>query len=259
LASAQRLAADKLDNCVGCHMPQRPTDVPHFAFTHHRIGVHATAGAGPSQGGDDVELVPLSDVSHLSPPDRERGLGLAYFEYADRQVTAEGRRECLRRAELLLTSAAKGGLRDADVLAALAVLAWHRDDLPQAERFASEASAKHAPGSHAPANARLVLADIEMRRGDRAAAEQSFAQLVQLRRSSDDWVLLGRLRESAGDLSGAVEALRQAAAIHPFRPDVYKLLSGNCARLGDADAARKYQEIAEALSENERAPRRDKE
>jgi len=258
LPPAQRLAADRHDNCVGCHMPQRPTNLPHFAFTHHRIGVHSTAGADPSPGRDDVELVPLSDVSHLSPLDRQRGLGLAYFEYADHQVTAEGRRECLRRAELLLTSAAKGGLRDADVLAALAVLAWHRDDLPQAERFATEAAAKHAPGSHAPANARLVLADIEMRRGDRAAAEQSFAQLVQLRRSSDDWVLLGRLRETAGDLSGAIEAFRRAAAIHPFRSEVYRLLSVNCTRLGDADAARKYQEIAEALSENEPAPRRDR-
>src|SRR5262249_40612603 len=28
------------NNCIQCHMPTSPTELPHIAFTHHRIGVH---------------------------------------------------------------------------------------------------------------------------------------------------------------------------------------------------------------------------
>ena len=31
------------DDCAKCHMPANDTEIPHVAFSHHRIGVH-TAG-----------------------------------------------------------------------------------------------------------------------------------------------------------------------------------------------------------------------
>jgi Flp pilus assembly protein TadD len=251
LPREERLAADNRDDCIACHMPQRPTNLPHFAFTHHRIGVHPVQPGGSPSDTSVVDLVPIADLSHLPPLDRHRVLGLAYLEYAVQQIAEQNRRECLERAESLLESVAEGGLRDADVLAALAIMAWQREDLPRAERFATEAAAQRPFGSHAPANALLVLADVQMQRRDHSGAAQLLARLVELRRSSDDWILLGRVRGAAGDYAGAADALRHAAQIHPFRTEIHELLSGTYALLGDSAAARKHLQIGEALMANQ--------
>ena len=35
------------NDCVQCHMPHSPTDIPHLAFTHHRIGIYDNPPAAP--------------------------------------------------------------------------------------------------------------------------------------------------------------------------------------------------------------------
>ncbi len=44
----KRRAKDAADNCMNCHMPRSPTEIPHFAFTHHRIGIHETNAEPPA-------------------------------------------------------------------------------------------------------------------------------------------------------------------------------------------------------------------
>jgi hypothetical protein len=44
-----RLAKNAEDSCIACHMPRTPTNVPHTAFTHHRIAVHDPKRAGKKQ------------------------------------------------------------------------------------------------------------------------------------------------------------------------------------------------------------------
>ncbi|MGH7127508.1 MAG: multiheme c-type cytochrome, partial [Planctomycetaceae bacterium] len=127
LHEAERLLQQPLDNCVACHMPQSPTDIPHFAFTHHRIGIHESREStqnGPSIG----TLVPLSDVDGLSPAARQRGLGLAYLELSDHHAgSQEAFNEYRRRAGTLLESTLDRTPDDGQVLAALARLYWDRD------------------------------------------------------------------------------------------------------------------------------------
>ena len=36
------------NDCVQCHMPHSPTDIPHLAFTHHRIGIYDNPPPVPS-------------------------------------------------------------------------------------------------------------------------------------------------------------------------------------------------------------------
>ena len=43
LEAPARLEQNAEDNCVACHMVQSDTDIPHFVFTHHRIGFHDAA------------------------------------------------------------------------------------------------------------------------------------------------------------------------------------------------------------------------
>ena len=39
LPEPKRFAQSPQNDCVSCHMPRVDTDIPHFAFTHHRIGL----------------------------------------------------------------------------------------------------------------------------------------------------------------------------------------------------------------------------
>src|SRR5262249_27696291 len=78
LKPEERVRKDPSDNCIACHMPRGNTDIPHIAFTHHRIGKHTVGTAADPVAVPD--LVPTDDQSHLSPADRERNLGLAYMQ-----------------------------------------------------------------------------------------------------------------------------------------------------------------------------------
>src|SRR5690606_1659797 len=125
-ADPLRTQAD--DNCVACHMPQSATDIPHFAFIHHRIGIHEHTDADESSlPPPRRRLRPLEDVSHLSPIDQDRCLGLAYIqvtEHAEHRPHAES---YLAQARRLLTAVHDQGLRDPGVDAALSRLYWQRD------------------------------------------------------------------------------------------------------------------------------------
>ena len=76
------------DNCVACHMPQSPTEIPHFAFTHHRIGLHDVDQPPVDKGIES--LVPLVDLSHLPKIEQDRLLGLAYLQLSDTPGHTQG-------------------------------------------------------------------------------------------------------------------------------------------------------------------------
>src|SRR5205085_11715982 len=66
----ERRKQSAADDCARCHMPKGDTDVPHVAFTHHRIGKHTKSS--PDRGGSRVpDLVALDPNPHLSEPDRQ--------------------------------------------------------------------------------------------------------------------------------------------------------------------------------------------
>ena len=102
-------------------MPQSPTDIPHFAFTHHRIGLHKPVGENTANESSGVgSLVLLDEMSHLLEIDRVRGLGLAYLELSDKQGSPTAFETYRLRAFRLLESVRHDGMRDGDVDAALA-------------------------------------------------------------------------------------------------------------------------------------------
>ncbi len=80
LEPAERLKKDATDNCAGCHMPRGSTEIPHVAFTHHRIGRHSA----PRSVVDRIPDLVAEDDAGLAPLDRQRGLGLAHLEAAQR-------------------------------------------------------------------------------------------------------------------------------------------------------------------------------
>jgi hypothetical protein len=243
-----RLQRNADDNCVTCHMPQRPTDLPHFAFTHHRIGLHSEENPPGQQEATAATLVPLFDEQVLSPPDRERCLGLAYLEISDKQPTGALRNECLGRAEQLLTSARQQGAGDVEVLAALARLAWERGDWRRGRELAALTLAEDDRGSGARTTALVVEANSAFELRDHPAAIVALEELTKLRRRSDDWVLLGRALGASGRLEEAAVALAKAADIQPFRAETRLLLAGTYERLERVAQAKQQRTVAEALA-----------
>src|SRR5262249_33191591 len=135
VGSARR--TEKNDNCITCHMPRGPTEIPHFTFTHHRVGIHA---AKPDDRlAESDELVPVADVSHLPELERRRLLGLATdilaVKLAD-GLNDETRYDPLHRTlsrvfhtrgRQILEEVRSRGLRDPDTEDFFSRLHWRRN------------------------------------------------------------------------------------------------------------------------------------
>ena len=132
LTKDDRIQQSFNDNCVQCHMPRSPTEAPHVASTHHRIGLHEPTSIQDRALAEAAQLVPVEDLSHLSPADRERSLGLANLVFAESEDGIRFRKVYLERARSLLERAQAAGLSDGTLCAALAQLHLINGDLHEA-------------------------------------------------------------------------------------------------------------------------------
>jgi predicted CXXCH cytochrome family protein len=241
------LRAEKADNCMTCHMPRGDTDIPHVAFTHHRIGKHAP---GQSKESDRTpELVPVNDDSHLTDLERQRNLGLAYLEASRNPQYARYAGAFRARTRTLLENVHAAGLRDGDVAEALAETWWKRDHERTAD-YAREAVDAKRISPEARALALILQADSEMQERDFARAAELLKKLVTQRRYSEDWQLLGVCYLEQGLVREALPALQQALAIKPYRPDVHGALADAYRKLGDTKRAEEHLQTARWLFEH---------
>jgi Flp pilus assembly protein TadD len=230
------------NNCLSCHMPRGDTDIPHIAFTHHRVGLH---GAKPPTRGSKVpELVATGDISHLSQVDRQRNLGLAYAEvyrnpqYASLAVTFR------KRASENLEVVYAAGLRDGEAMSQLAEIYSTTNEFARAHELAKEVLALNDCSTGARARSLLVLADTERESGDITSAIAHLEQATRLRRSDDNWRLLGLSYLENGQTDKALPALQQALRIRPFQPDTQFGLAEAYHRLGNTSLANEHREKA---------------
>jgi tetratricopeptide (TPR) repeat protein len=255
LPKAERLRKSPSNDCVACHMPQVGTDIPHIAFTHHRIGIHDAAAGRPAPRPDRLpELVAFDDESRFSPLDQKRNLGMAYFGLSQRQTSMEAAEAYRDRAWRLLDSVRSRGLPDAEVTASLALL--RRGNDPKAALgLAGEALAAEGLSPKMRINCLFLSAEVGLQLNRLEVARRALERLVKERRLSQDWLLLGTCRQRQGDLAGALPALEQAVAIAPFRPDLRNALAEAQERLGRVEAAREQRAIATRLA-SQAAPKR---
>jgi hypothetical protein len=258
LDQAQRLKKDASDNCVACHMPRGDTEIPHIAFTDHRIARQpaprpadlapgqALRPAGPSVRVPD--LVPAADVFRLAPVDQRRNLGLAYHLASQNPVYVRaGYAGAFRgRARDLLDAVAADGLRDPETTAALAEL-YLDDDRETATAYALQALKAPDISPQARTSALLVLAGAEMRDHEFDSASHRLEELVRLRRAWDDWYFLGECYLEQGDPARALPALEQALAIRPDRYEIQVGLAEVYRRLGNVQRAEEHREKGEWL------------
>ena len=246
LAEAQRLERDAEDNCMTCHMPRGDTDIPHFAFTHHRIGLHDAADEPASENRNLGDLVPLYDVSDLPQIERDRGLALAYLEFSEKQSSEYALRNYRARSRQLLKSVRERGLKDPKVDAASARLAWENGDLDWAVTL-SKAALVNNPDSTDRANALLVLGDSYLQAGQPDRSVAPLERLANSRRRAEDWLMLAFCYQELEQLDKALAAARKAVEIQPARTDVREVLAELAAATGDRAAAAQQREIVRIL------------
>ncbi|HEV7224246.1 MAG TPA: multiheme c-type cytochrome [Pirellulales bacterium] len=249
----ERTKSQPGDNCLACHMPQTPTEIPHIAFTHHRIGIH---GAGPQAAADNEvqaeqgigELVPLSDLSHLPEIERDRCLGLAYLEYSYRHKQPAAQDHYRDRAVQLLESVRGRGLRDAFVDAGLARVYWTEAPSRAVQLALAALEDDPLPPSER-VNALFVLGVIGYNSRQWPHAKRALEELVRLRRHPVDWTLLGLCQEALGDDPGAIQSLRRAAEINRYQRDVHEVLARLYARQGQTQLADHHRQLSQLLQQ----------
>jgi predicted CXXCH cytochrome family protein len=202
------------NNCIHCHMPTAPTEIPHIAFTHHRIGRHDRPAAAAKEHGPDEVLEPILSLARHGGLDRQRAFGLGYLQAATQAPEEQVRVRFQETALRLLTEAQELGLRDVALKAALLRVrfALGLEDGP------AEAEAALAdPGLTGQDRCDLlfVLANVHVQQGRFEEAIAVLRLLNGLRRHSMQWLLLARCERALGRGAAETRALETAVTINP--------------------------------------------
>lgn len=236
----QRESAD--NNCVQCHMPTSATDIPHLAFTHHRVGIHAAAASADPTSASPGRLVPFLAFS-VDELEQQRSLGLANLELALHEKNPAFRRAYQRHAWKILKPVCDSGQGDGVAWSSLATLSF------ELEMEGYGAQAEHAltyPDLEGMplANAMFLKADAEFSAGRYKAAVATLEPLSRLRRHSLQWLLRAECEKKLGNPPGVEQALLQAATIDPGLSHVQTQLAQIYRQQGDLERARRHEQRA---------------
>ena len=211
-----RFAEGRNDDCVGCHMPSTDTEIPHFAFTHHRIGIHrqerdVTELSAPR------ELVPLSDISWQPRSIQKRNLGLAYLQFSDAHGQASFAAEYNRLATSILANSDRLQPGDSEVQAALSRLFWNRS-VSSTLRYAESANRSSDLSSEAEATIAYTFGTTQFSEGKISEALPWLKRTTELRPTADVWYMLSQCYDQLGDGANALSSARKAVRLAPDRP-----------------------------------------
>ena len=203
------------NQCTVCHMPSAPTEVPHVAFTHHRIGIHRS-GDVHGQHGDTSEksLLPLLDDSSLTEADRARCIGLAALRIFLGNASATNS-QTLRIAQESLQKAWDLGAGDADVAAGMATIAFEVGWSEKIEEWAQQALQFDQTASEASSSALSLLSELQFRQGKYDQAFRGFRELTTIRRDARAWFFRGVAAQNLNDTAEAILSLQKSVEINP--------------------------------------------
>ena len=225
-------------------MPRGPTEIAHFAFTHHRIGIHGKQSTeAPSP--QPKELVILAGNPSLSELDQTRNLGLAYLQASDGPGQAPFATSH-RTNSLELLSRVRPHLKDTAVEAALARLYWGSDPyrtLLHANQVADATDA--APQEWATAC--YTLGTTYYGLNDQASAKLWLERTLQVTPNADVWIMYSDCLRQSGDLRGAVDAARRGSELAPDRPRYLAHYAELLGQTGKTDQAAQLQKRIQDL------------
>jgi hypothetical protein len=258
LDETQRRAKDATDNCLACHMPRGDTEMPHIAFTNHRIVRRPTLRPADLTAGGALltdnssarvpELVPIEEVPHLAPRDQQRNLGLAYFSASRNPVYVRyGYAGVFQERALHLLKGVDGaGLPDPETWVALAEL-YREKDRHIASSYARQALQAADLSVESHISSLLILADAAMQDRQFEAASGWLQEVVRRQRAANDWYFLGLCYLEQKQPARALPALRQSLAIRPDCSAVHARLAQAYSQLGNVPQANEHREKARWL------------
>lgn len=210
-----RQATTVRDDCIQCHMPRGPTEIPHFAFTHHRIGIHKPDVAEPSETAEKLVLIPGS--AQVSPLEELRNRGLGYLQYADAAPDLTQMVMLRRQALAVLQQVQQKKLKDPELDAALARLMWRKEPQQVIRHAQAIVAAKEtSPEAYATACFTLGATYYELDRP--AEALPWLERTLTLRPTADVFVMLSDCQNFVGDRTAALKSARRACERAPDRP-----------------------------------------
>jgi hypothetical protein len=251
-----RLEKEPQDNCVTCHMPRGATEIPHFSFSNHRVGIHA---ARPNDRLTESDrLVPVVDVSHLPEHEQQRLLGLANDVFAG--MLAGGLNDETRydphhralskvfreRGRLILEEVRSRGLRDPDVEDYFSRLHWRKDPELCIEHAELALQSRHVSA----ATRKSVLYNLGSSHFDEGRYARAFPyleELVKIERSEISLMLLGICQQKKGNLPEAVRLIKEAIATSPDRADLHEYLASIYREMGKPQDAERHAQRAKLL------------
>ncbi|HEV3386529.1 MAG TPA: multiheme c-type cytochrome [Gemmata sp.] len=242
---ADRLKKDPSDNCAACHMPRGDTDIPHIAFTHHRIGKHKREPQSVAKRIPD--LVPADDISHLAALEQRRNLGLAYAEIYLNPLYGEYAAVFRERAREHLEAAYAAGMREGETAANLAEIYWTNSDLERAASFALQSIQAKDTSPRSRANALSILASCERINLNLPSSTAHLEEATRMRRVTNDWGMLGLNYLDLDQPGKSLAAFQRALSIRPYDHTTQQLLADLNGRLGDTTRSREHAEKAQWL------------
>ena len=243
--SKMRAEKSPQNDCVQCHMPSAPTDIVHFAFTHHRIGIHNNEPTQKQKPHAPVkQLKPWHDLSRLSEINSRRSLGLAYFDRAG--DGGPDSKYCFQQSTRLLEDVYEHGLREGNVTSALSQI-LSQSQPSKAARYASEALEDPNILAVSKVQALYVLAADHLQNGRPKQAIESVTELTRMRRTAADWALLGYCEQLLGHTETAIAAFEQSVGINPRLLPIHRELVRLYQSRGDSEKAARQKRMGERL------------
>lgn len=244
VSPAQLRKESPANDCIQCHMPRSAVDIPHLAFTHHRIGIHTKSQDGAAAAAHGAgELRPFLKLPPISDSDLKWSLGEAYRLLSLEDADAREREEHGSRALDLLSAAHKAGIPNGELDAALAQICFRRK-VGEPLALAQSALANPELSGQSRCDALFVLAREQAALGKLPNAIAALEELTQLRRYAFDWLYLANYKRNLGEEAAATKALLAAVRINPRQWDVHRYLAEQYRRQGDKERAAWHQQRA---------------
>ena len=232
------------NHCTICHMPSSPTEVPHVAFTHHRIGIHKPQATPPSSGRS--RIISMLARTGLPRADQARVDGLAALGIY--QMKPEARDETLLRgARELLQEAWEGGAGDIDVAAGLANIAeiTQYDDMIDA--WGTQALRMSDEPSEGRATALQVVSELRFRQERFIDAYELLEELTSIRRDARAWFYRGLVAQNLKDTEDAIRSLQMAIDIDPRNAAAHSVLATLFELKNDVEQSDYHRQMARDL------------
>lgn len=237
-------------------MPRGPTEIPHFTFTNHRVGIHA--GQPNNRLRESDQLVPVMDVSYFPEHERKRLLGLANDLFATKLaggLNDETRYDPFHRtlskvfqnrARLLLEEVRSQGLRDSEIELFFSRLNWRKNPDLCIEYAESVLQSQHI----SPVTRKSALYNLASSHFDQGRYDQAFPyleKLVKMERNEIPLMLLAICHQKKGNFPEAVHLIEEAIAASPDRADLHSYLASLYREMGKSKDVERHLQRAKLL------------